>query len=412
MKRKVLLIAFKFPPYAGVGGFRWAKLCKYLARIGHEIHVVTVHWKQLAPDTLYEDVQRPNIHIHWIPSGYPHNFKYRRMQNRYLNALKVRGLFLLDRAFFYDDEAQHWGRYLLPYCEQLLQKESLDTIIATGHPFQANRWAAIIKQRHPPIKLIQDFRDPWTDDPFHFLPESKKPLVRAWQNLAVEAADCLVAVTQGLLALYLDTSQQKQGVVIRNGYDPESFKAETRRQPRIAQNPGLSFIHIGNLLSGRQRPLIQFLRAVQKVSPEIPGIRITLVGGYEKRQLEQEFSSLIQKGILTLIPHIPQQQALKMARQYAYALQFNAKDYPYALSTKIYEYGMLKAPTVSINYGGEIHDLILKHDLGYSLHVERDDLVAFLWRLWRQPPPQFRFHVEPFAYDKLAAQYSELISHV
>ena len=58
MSPPLLVIAYKFPPYAGVGGFRWAKLSKYLARLGHEVHVVTVPWRGGGPNTLVADAYR------------------------------------------------------------------------------------------------------------------------------------------------------------------------------------------------------------------------------------------------------------------------------------------------------------------------------------------------------------------
>ena len=163
--KKILLIAFKFPPYAGVGGFRWSKFSKHLARLGYEIHVITVNWKNYGENTFLKDVQHDNIHIHKIPSGYPHNLKYRPFSNYIFEAIKLIFFTFLNRFIFYDDEAQHWGKYLIPYCEKLIAKENIPIIIATGHPFQANYWASVLKNRNPTLKLIQDFRDPWVDQP-------------------------------------------------------------------------------------------------------------------------------------------------------------------------------------------------------------------------------------------------------
>ena len=68
---RMLLIAYKFPPYAGVGGFRWAKLSKYLARLGHEIHVVSVPWPAYGPNTLMADAAEPGVTVHPIPLRLP-----------------------------------------------------------------------------------------------------------------------------------------------------------------------------------------------------------------------------------------------------------------------------------------------------------------------------------------------------
>jgi glycosyltransferase involved in cell wall biosynthesis len=404
---KFLLIAFKFPPYAGVGGFRWSKLCKYLARLGHEIHVVTVNWQQQGPNTLMGDVQHSNIIVHPIPSGYPHNLRQRVFENRSLNNIK-NGFFVyvLNRYFFPDGAAQRWGRYLLPCCKTLLQKERIKVVVATGGPFQANRWVAVLKERNHHIRLIQDFRDPWADDPAKSRSISRLAAARAWQKMSVEVADCVVAVTDGLLRLYLQGACQEKGFVISNGYDPED--AELRGDGGSGET-GFSFIYIGDVGPSRQEPLRSFLEAVRQVRVGIPNIRVTLVGGY-RRMPEKEFSDLIEEGILELHPYVSHKTVLEMVKQHTYTLQLNAKMYPYLVSTKIYEYGMLKVPTISLNYGGEIERLVLDRDLGYSVNVERDDIAAFITHLYKQPWRQFSFDVGDFAYDRLAARYSKLIN--
>src|SRR4030042_3229476 len=156
---QVLLIAYKFPPYAGVGCFRWSKLSKYLAKMGYTIHVVTVKWDKMGNDTYMQDVTHPNIIIHRIPSLYPHNLKYKRYKNttigRFKRVIKL-GFFKIFDVFWYEDEAQYWGRSLLPYCKKLINDHQIHTVIATGHPFMANYWASKLKQGLPQITLIQD----------------------------------------------------------------------------------------------------------------------------------------------------------------------------------------------------------------------------------------------------------------
>ena len=149
----MLVIAYKFPPYAGVGGFRWAKLSKYLARLGHEVHVVTVPWPTYGPNTLAADAAEPGVIVHAIRSGSPHRFRHRPLGGRWTAAARHLALRALDRALFYDDEAQRWGRHLIGFCERLIEEHGIEVVVATGHPFQANRWAAELKRRRPALKL-------------------------------------------------------------------------------------------------------------------------------------------------------------------------------------------------------------------------------------------------------------------
>jgi len=405
VKKKILLIAFKYPPFSGVGGFRWSKLSKYLAQLGHELHVVTVVWQQYQPNTLLADVEHPNIHIHRIQSNYPHNLRYRPITNYYLNFLRKSFFYLLNRFLFYDDEAQYWGRYLLPVCQRLIADKQIEVIIATGHPFQANRWAAVLKKANPQLTLIQDFRDPWVDNPLRSWPKSKRSQVEQWQTMSIETADCVVSVTNGLLDLLLSNTTQTHGLVIRNGYDDENLILADS----LFDQKGFSFVYIGNLFGGREKPLNIFLNAVRQVKSKISNLKISVVGGYSPI-IKQTYQDLIESSVLVLRSPVSQHDAFQMVKEATYALHFNAKEYPYALSTKIYEYGMLKTPTVSFNYGGEIETLIRQHSLGYSVNVETDNIAEFLVTLHTQNKPEFRFDITSFSYRNLAKQYSTLIN--
>lgn len=413
MNQKFILIAFKFPPYAGVGGFRWSKLSKYLAQQGHQIHVITVNWDEHGPNTYIDDVQHPNISIHRIASGYPHNFRYRVFKNRYLNAFKNRILlYPLNRYIFYDDEAQYWGRYLIPYVEQLLKQENINLLVTTGSPFQANRWAAVIKQRNPHIRLIQDFRDDWVDDPLRSWPKNKIDTVRQWQNFAVETADCIVTVTYGLLDLYLRETNQICRQVIRNGYDDDSMNGMNIHKPTHGiKDNRFNFVHAGSVSGGRQEPMQKFLFAIRDVRTQIPEIKVTLIGEVN-RMLAVEFNDLIKTGFLELKGYVSPLALFELLQDYRYALQLNARVYPFSLSTKIYEYGMLKIPTISLNYGGEIESLIKEYDLGYSLNIDKENIVRFLINLYREPTQSFDFKIEEFSYANLAKRYSDLLNTV
>jgi glycosyltransferase involved in cell wall biosynthesis len=369
--------------------------------------VVTVDWRGGGPNTLLQDVQHPNITIHRIPSGYPHNLRHRVFKNRLINGVKnTIFVYGLNRHFFYDGEAQHWGRYLLPRCEEILEQENIEVVIATGGPFQANRWAAMLKKRNQHIRLIQDFRDPWADDVAKSRSKPQLENIRVWQKMSVETADCVVTVTDGLLKRYLHNTCQQNGYIISNGYDPDDADVQV---DGVSPETDFSFIYIGDIAPSRQESLERFLEAVRQVRSDIPNIRVVLVGGHRKMP-EERLSDLIEGGVLELRPYVPQRTVFEMVKRHTYALQLNAKLYPYLVSTKIYEYGMLGVPTVSLNYGGEIEGLVLDRDLGYSVSVEEDDIAAFLTGLYEQPRRQFLFDVADFAYDRLAVQYSKLIN--
>ena len=412
----ILAILFKFPPYPGVGGFRWSKLCKYLARSGYKIHAVSVNWKQYRPDTLLEDITHENIIIHRIPSGYPLHFKYQPKRNLVFRFLRSRVIEKILDHFYFDDEAQHWGSYLIPFSESLLRKENINVVIATGSPFQSNRWAALLKSRNPQLRLIQDFRDPWLQNPFH--PVHRRKLwtqkrikkIGAWQEQALGSADAVVTVTKGLRELYASGSSVEKFHVIPNGYD-DQYVQELDCSIPSDQNPKcLRLTYIGNLYCGRDRPFKSFLDGIERLGAEDSTLlKVQIIGSYGG-WIKKDFSNLIEKKILCLYPPMSQKEAHRMVKNSNFALQFNSVEFPYLVSTKIYEYAMLKIPTISFNYGGEIEDLITENDLGYSVNLNEEKVEDFLKKLKDQVHNvDFKFSISKFSYKNIADRYGNLI---
>mgnify|MGYP001552400075 CR=1 FL=1 len=415
MASELLLLAFKYPPYAGVGGYRWSKLTKHLARLGHRIHVLTVDWQGGGPNTLLEDVTSPNIIIHRLPSGYPHNLRYHPYSSKLIRYIRDRFFAWGLSYIYFDDEAQRWGSHVVPYGLKLIKEKGIKTIIATGAPFQANRWAGEIKKAKPELRLIQDFRDPWIDLPSH--PAKKKLLfsqsfvqqITAWQKEALERADVIVTITTGLRDVYQKHHPQGNYEVISNGFDGESLGKVIEAAIKKKEEKGLlTLTHIGNLFCGRDRPLRHLLLALRKVLDKVPKLQVKLIGG-TGGWLKREFQDLIDKDALQLHPPVSQKEALRHVLQSTMALQVNAKELPYLVSTKIFEYAACKVPTLSINYGGQIETLVRERNLGHSLHCERDSLVDFLLHIEDKAAQEFSYDIDDFDYAVLAKNYSQLI---
>ena len=410
VRRPILLIAYKFPPYAGVGGFRWAKLSKYLARLGHEIHVVSVPWPAYGPNTLMADAAEPGVTVHRIPSGSPHRFRHRPLHGRWRIGARYVALRGLDAMLFYDDEAQRWGRHLVGFCERLIDERGIDVAVATGHPFQANRWAAELKRRRPGMKLIQDFRDPWADNPFRSLSSRRARRIRSWQRDAVVSANVVVSVTPSLLQLYIADASETRGVVIPNGVDPETVPDV--RWNAASGDRSIRLTHIGNVSNGRDRPLQALLDAVHGLNSADPAVEVVLIGGMMD-SIGRAHPDLVERGLLQVHPPFPQVEALRTVAEGDYAVQLNAREFPYLVSTKVYEYALLRVPVLSLNYGGEVDRLIRDHGFGHSIDLSRaPDLIELLRSLPTRAETdrgRFPFDVEEFTLPVLADRYSTLI---
>lgn len=387
MDKQILLIAFKYPPYTGVGGFRWSKLSKYLAEMGYKIHVVTVNWKQYGDNTYINDVQHSNIIIHKIPSLYPHNLKYKPFKHNLIGNLKryLRFLFFkVINVIWYEDDSQFLGYTLLPFCNQLMKHENIINVIATGHPFMVNYWAARLKKTKTEINLIQDFRDPWNDDEIRKLPlklMAKKSLKH--EIFALNHCDVLFAVTKGLLDLLSKKIYNPvDKVVIPNGFD-----INIQNKSNIKRN--FTLIYAGNLYVGREEPLEVFLQAIEEIKSKVPEINVNFYGSFPAK-LKKQYDVLFKSEVVFHFPPVSPAIIQKFMYESFACLQFNARIYDYLVSTKIYEYASLRRPTLSINYGGEIDSLIKQHKLGTSANGDNvkqiQDEILKLYALWKNNP--------------------------
>jgi len=412
-KHKILLIAYKFPPFAGVGCFRWTKLTKYLAKLGHEIHVITVDWNQLGVNTFISDVSSENITIHKIASNYPYNLKHKQYKNRSINFLKNSFVELLEKAIFWDDEAQHWGDQLVPYAIDLIKELNIPTVIATGHPFNANYWAAQIKKELPELSLIQDFRDPWVQHKLkRYSSIKRKKIAQSRMIESIKYADAVVTVTSGLSDIYRESARNKIKVLpsfitISNGYDEDDMPSSyVERTPTLKDR--IVITHIGSISNRRDIPCCKFLDYIANTNFSFP-ILIQFAGSSLPDSIMQKYQHLFDAGICIYKGMMSPQDAYLLVAQSDFALQLNADIVPYLVSTKIFEYAGISVPTISLNYGGDIEALIHTHNLGVSINLNTPNAIQRLDKAFNTST-QYSFDITQYSYTNLALQYSKLIS--
>lgn len=395
-----VLIAFRFPPYDRIGAYRWTKLCGRLARLGHRIDVLSASWPEVEDPGWFSDVHHENVHIHRVPSLYPHRLHGAHFAHRLPQKLKAGAFRVLERLTPAHDVASLWWPALAPAARRLLAKQREPLLIATGAPFSANYWAARLRREQPGARLIQDFRDPWLT--------SAQELVRSgWARrfrVATSHADALVSVTPEMSALFAQLSGHPRVSTVPNGVELAQLRA--LRAPAV---PRYDFAYIGNLFNRREEPLRRLLSWLRERGQQGLAPSLAIAGQYSV-SLREEARDLLASGQLTLLPHLPQQQAFELLLASKVALQLNG---PGALArfqttTKLVEHAALGRPTLSLNYGGAAEDFIRERRLGWSLRADSPGLSLELDACWRSQE-RFDLDVSDFDFEQTAARYSALI---
>ena len=265
MSQKILLIVYQFCPKGQIGTRRWSKFAKYLAREGYEVHVLCARYPYRDSINWCHEVEgNPQIHIHRIAPWYP---------TYLLKPERNFSIKLFDRicshSLFYMDMSQHWGWALVPAAKKLIRREGITKVIASGGPFMALYHTARIKDSlGDQIRLIMDFRDPWSK----WLPTNstfakfKKRRAEKLEKYAVLRADSSLFTTKQLQLIYekLVPETKSRYEVLYNGYDPDDFKDRSTPQDL----PPLSMVYTGSLIVERVDAVVAIIRALAGIEDE------------------------------------------------------------------------------------------------------------------------------------------------
>lgn len=221
-KRRLLLIAYYFPPANAIGGVRAYNMAKWLCRKGWEVTVVTPvveAWRNTEnTEAVERELAREGIRC--IRADH----RWRILSPGHLTCPDSRAWGIVGGvsrrvARLWGLEVEiGWMREAERACAGL-ESRDVDLILATGKPFGSFELARRLSER---LKrpFILDYRDLWTTNP-HAISEPRKATLQLEKRLLAECAG-VIAVSPGVAAdLESRCPPGKRVYVVTNGYDPE-----------------------------------------------------------------------------------------------------------------------------------------------------------------------------------------------
>jgi len=416
--KKLLLISFKYPPYTGVGCFRWANLSLEFANKGYIVHVVTVKWEKTAVSSFLEVLNHRNIIIHRLPSLGFHNIRYMNSRRRVLDFIYKGIRFILKRVLkplYFIDEAQQWHWVMIPYVKKLIKEEKISTMVATGGPFTVNYFASEIKRDlGNRIKLIQDFRDPWNENPVYvstFGNLNRINRSKLMESFSLKFADEIISVTKGFSIDFSHKSGKKVHTIYNGFNNSEINKVE--RKKLIDRSDTLKIIYAGNFANGRFECLLYLLDYFVRCEKHGRLFQLIIYSYISKREFPDKYSSLFKNNFLVLKRKISYRELLEEIVTCDYGLHLNSRFIKNALSTKIYDYVSLGIPVISLNYGDEIETVIKQYNFGYSINIDKDNIDEVFSEIERNK--EFRpdlNNVGRFDYNNIIDDYIKLVENL
>jgi hypothetical protein len=376
--RRVLLIAYAFPPAGGAGVQRITKFVKYLPQHGWLPSVLTVENPSVPvfDSSLARDVPSGTVverAITWEP-GYGVKAAILRGAEAAGGGREVVGrLKALVRgvatAALQPDPQILWVPQAIRVGRRLLAETRHAAVMATAPPF-STFLAGVALARRAGLPLVLDYRDEWSLNSRYEENRQHGTVLAGLNNriqkATVRAARAVIATTRGSAAaletVCREASSAARVVHIYNGFDPDDFVEPTDPEPVTSS---YRLVYAGTLWKLTTcQPLVQAALELSSRSPDLAARLELVFAGRRVRSEEALLARLEGKGPkLTLHPYLDHSQALMMLRTASCncLLQADLPGSERVVSAKLFEYLAARRSILAVAPRGEVWDLLADH---------------------------------------------------
>lgn len=345
--KKLLLIAYFYPPLGGPGVQRPLKLIKYLRKFGWETDVITVkdivfhsYDNELAKEDLAANVYR-------IKSFDPMSL-LKKTDSKQIKAQSIyfqtpEKIKKIIRNLFPIDEKIGWLPAVMKAAKTIFAANNYQAIMATMGPYTSGVIAYKLSQKYD-LPLLIDYRDHWSLNPYF---KYANPILglqaERWEKKILQRAKAVSVIGE----VMKDELCAKFGcadkiITIFNGWDEDDFQKNILRN-----NKKIILRYIGNFYA--HRTVKYFVEVVEKLGTKLlEKIEIELVGNYYQETLELINQSPCRK-VFKIRKQVNHPRAIELMKSSDILLLFIAsKNGKGVLTGKIFEYIRSEKPILAM----------------------------------------------------------------
>ena len=452
--RKVLVLAYRFPPQGGGGVQRTLKFVKYLPQRGWlpVVHTVSNAYSALQDPTLLAEVPQ-SVRVYRTPTlecerlarvvaGLGLTARPRSTEDRAPAMADgggggARGLLraglkaardVLFRHVLIPDPQIAWLPAAVARSLYLIRKEGVSVVYSSSPP-NSGQVVALLVKRLSGRPWVADFRDEWTEGIRRKLAYQRSPrrgrVEAALERAVVRAADHVVVTTakarEHFLRKYPFVGAEKVSM-ITNGFDPADFA-----QPPAGRRV-LDGSHFNVTLTGNVEAMfdaLPFFSMVRELADEDAGIRASLRvnfvgtrrGKYDDYLRDHQLDATVR-----YVDYVPHRVSLQYLAESDVLFLCQIPVYESAsakLSGKLFEYLYMRKPILALTLPGLTADILSRSGLGTV--VDPDDRAGIKealralylgWRDGRPLPPVDDAYIGQFDRVRQAGHLAELFDRV
>jgi glycosyltransferase involved in cell wall biosynthesis len=417
MVKRVLIIAYYFPPNPEVAAIRMGGLAKFLPSFGWEPIIITPNlYSPGDPALRVIRTKDSDILLEWKQRLKFTNDRTVREQlwSTGKNDTPVdRALNIVKEVLAYPDYQKGWYNNTIPAARDFLMHENVSALISSAGPYTSHIIAHDLKKEFD-IPWIADFRDLWTQDHHYNYSRVREFFEKKLEIRILSNADYISTVSRSL-ADSLQMLHHSSVHVIPNGFDPDLLNFSEVRSRKF------TITFTGRIYRQKMDPE-PFFRAVRELIDakiiDLSDLDIHFWGNFEPW-----LASLVGKyglsGSVWIHKRVTRKDAIEIQRRSQILLLFAWNDPAQKgiLTGKIFEYLAARRPILAIGSAkDEIADLLEATRAG--VFADTDDriteILAGFFHQFRQygyvPYSGVDNVVQQYSQKEMAKKFSQLLN--
>lgn len=379
--KRLLLLAYAFPPAGGVGVQRALKFVKYLPEFGWDVTVLTAANPSvpLRDEALCKEIPPSTtmLRAKTLEPGYgaKHAFSGANQEAARSNPLRQHAVKLLRSGVnlvFQPDLQLLWVPDAIRTGLRQITETPYDAVMVTAPPFSSFLAGAYLAKKAK-APLVLDYRDEWSICNQYWENRQQGRLSQSLQlnlekGLLKQAALVLATTpssTSSLRELTSEAGSSARVECIYNGFDPDDFQLPPEHAHRADYGNGSNLYRLayaGTLWNlNRVEPLVEGIRALCEQQPQLATRLELVVAGRKTATEEAQLKRL--EGLpckLVSLPFLEHEEAIRLMKTSDGLVLLNS-DLPHAdriVSGKAFEYIGAEKTILIISPPGDMWKLL------------------------------------------------------
>ncbi|MDP4092255.1 MAG: glycosyltransferase [Bacillota bacterium] len=405
MSKKVLMIAYHYPPESNGGVQRPFAFAKYLKRFGYKVEVLTT-------DTFGCLDSEENIIRFPSFDGSLHAKK--KIDKTFTILIKALRKALFQIGFL---NIYHyiWYKTVLHNIDKIVSESKPDMVFATYSPLCNLKIGTYIRSKYG-IPLITDFRDGFLFEGLHRFNFIQKILAKKLEREIVDESDAITTVSPPISQYFSNKYKKDNVYTIYNGFDTDDLKLISQNNKALDSGV-FRLVHFGGIASSRKRDAKPLFEALRKMKSEgtlsNSNFEILFFGRILKKELN-EIKKYQLTDIVKIKGYMDRIIGLSLMRSACSALLFYGDPGTKSIvSTKLLEYIFMDKPILGICKRNEAEKIIKETNTGIVTDFRAEDIEKAILEMitYNRFNPDYE-KINGFSREKLSMELAQIIESI